>query len=296
MDYSYFQQNQLYAKVVIIAAAVAVILLILIAVIVIIRNAIQRRREKIVWKTSEKLQKLDKLNAEFNEQLYDISPSYHYEKYCRSLSEFRKYENTDLFLKETIQDNYSMFSELILLTANNKEKYREYLNAIVDLQETTLETINASGIPSDIYVIIEEQLCEEDTIVDPATSFSCIIQVDYISPKGRNHYRFKHEYPYDYIVMLHDTIKLEWSQEKEYMRTTRYERSRMTLSMRYNVMQRDGFRCVLCGASREDGVKLHVDHIKPIAKGGKTEMSNLRTLCDRCNFGKRDKYDPYGLN
>lgn len=72
-----------------------------------------------------------------------------------------------------------------------------------------------------------------------------------------------------------------------------YEQRRlMTDSLRYDVMNRDGFRCVLCGATtKEDNVKLHVDHILPIAKGGKTELSNLRTLCERCNLGKRDKVE-----
>lgn len=72
-----------------------------------------------------------------------------------------------------------------------------------------------------------------------------------------------------------------------------YEQRRlMTDSLRYDVMQRDGFRCVLCGATaKEDGVKLHVDHITPISKGGKTEMANLRTLCERCNLGKGSKIE-----
>lgn len=72
-----------------------------------------------------------------------------------------------------------------------------------------------------------------------------------------------------------------------------YEQRRlMTDSLRYNVMQRDGFRCVLCGATaKEDGVKLHVDHITPISKGGKTEIANLRTLCERCNLGKGSKIE-----
>lgn len=42
--------------------------------------------------------------------------------------------------------------------------------------------------------------------------------------------------------------------------------------------------------------KLHVDHIIPIAKGGKTVKENLRTLCEECNWGKRDKYDEDGVN
>lgn len=70
-----------------------------------------------------------------------------------------------------------------------------------------------------------------------------------------------------------------------------YEQRRlMTDSLRYDVLKRDGFRCVLCGATAKDEhVKLHVDHITPISKGGRTELSNLRTLCERCNLGKSDK-------
>lgn len=64
------------------------------------------------------------------------------------------------------------------------------------------------------------------------------------------------------------------------------QRRLMTDKLRYKVMERDGFRCQICGATQADGYKLHVDHIYPVSKGGKTEMSNLRTLCERCNMGK----------
>ncbi len=70
----------------------------------------------------------------------------------------------------------------------------------------------------------------------------------------------------------------------------------MTPRLRYQIMQRDGFRCVLCGASQANGATLHVDHIQPISKGGLTVPENLRTLCDLCNFGKGDLYDEEGLN
>ena len=60
----------------------------------------------------------------------------------------------------------------------------------------------------------------------------------------------------------------------------------MTDKLRYQVLTRDKHRCTICGATQQDGVKLHVDHICPVSKGGKTELSNLRTLCDRCNLGK----------
>lgn len=64
------------------------------------------------------------------------------------------------------------------------------------------------------------------------------------------------------------------------------ERRRMTKHLRYEVLKRDGFRCRFCGATADDGAQLHVDHIIPISKGGRTEIDNLQTLCLECNLGK----------
>ena len=61
--------------------------------------------------------------------------------------------------------------------------------------------------------------------------------------------------------------------------------------MRYDILLRDGFRCVLCGRQASEDVVLHVDHIIPISKGGLTEENNLRTLCMNCNLGKSDKIE-----
>ena len=43
--------------------------------------------------------------------------------------------------------------------------------------------------------------------------------------------------------------------------------------------------CVNCGASDD----LTVDHIVPLARGGKSSPSNLQTLCRSCNSAKRDR-------
>lgn len=60
------------------------------------------------------------------------------------------------------------------------------------------------------------------------------------------------------------------------------------VGLRYEVLRRDRFRCVLCGASPavSAGVLLHVDHIVPVARQGATTLDNLRTLCQDCNLGK----------
>lgn len=59
------------------------------------------------------------------------------------------------------------------------------------------------------------------------------------------------------------------------------------LSLRYNVMKRDGFQCCLCGNSGKES-RLEIDHIRPVSKGGSNKMKNLQTLCFNCNRGKSD--------
>ncbi|MFH2125549.1 MAG: HNH endonuclease [Pseudomonadota bacterium] len=69
------------------------------------------------------------------------------------------------------------------------------------------------------------------------------------------------------------------------------DRRDIPLGLRYKVMNRDDFRCVRCGHVPSDGreYKLHVDHIIPWSKGGKTTFNNLQTLCAQCNLGKSNK-------
>ena len=58
--------------------------------------------------------------------------------------------------------------------------------------------------------------------------------------------------------------------------------------VRFEVFKRDNFKCQYCGATAPD-VLLHIDHIKPVAKGGTNDILNLVTSCESCNSGKSDK-------
>jgi hypothetical protein len=63
-------------------------------------------------------------------------------------------------------------------------------------------------------------------------------------------------------------------------------RSGIPLTLRFDVLKRDNYRCRLCGKSASDDVTLEVDHIIPKARGGDDTVSNLHTLCFDCNRGK----------
>ena len=70
------------------------------------------------------------------------------------------------------------------------------------------------------------------------------------------------------------------------------DQHKIKLGLRYKVLVRDRFRCIQCGASPATSIecRLHVDHIVPWSKGGKTAVENLQTLCEHCNLGKGNRF------
>ena len=138
---------------------------------------------------------------------------------------------------------------------------------------------------------IEYKECEKIKL-KPVCSILVKVNARYVSPQGRNSYTRTFTFKTGDIVSFFN----DYTNAQKYKQSKQYQRSLMTDKLRYKIMKRDNFRCVICGASQKDGVKLHVDHIIPVSKGGKTIESNLRTLCDRCNLGKGASYDPNGVN
>lgn len=63
--------------------------------------------------------------------------------------------------------------------------------------------------------------------------------------------------------------------------------------LRYRALVLHGRRCMCCGATPDDGIVLHVDHIKPRSKYPELELdiSNLQILCRDCNLGKSNIYE-----
>jgi hypothetical protein len=72
---------------------------------------------------------------------------------------------------------------------------------------------------------------------------------------------------------------------------TENSRTSVPLKDRWTVLKRDNYRCAKCGASpsNDHRVELEVDHVYPVAKGGRNTLENLQTLCRACNQGKKDR-------
>lgn len=83
-----------------------------------------------------------------------------------------------------------------------------------------------------------------------------------------------------------ETISFETTLKKYH---SKEQRKLMTREFRESIMKRDNYTCQICGKYMPDEVGLEVDHIIPIAKGGKSISSNLQVLCSKCNGHKSDK-------
>ena len=67
----------------------------------------------------------------------------------------------------------------------------------------------------------------------------------------------------------------------------RQQRKQRSVDERLAILERDGYRCVYCGARTQ----LCVDHIVAVAAGGTDDDENLQTLCRPCNTKKGTKPD-----
>ena len=61
-----------------------------------------------------------------------------------------------------------------------------------------------------------------------------------------------------------------------------------TTTQKKMILEKDNYKCVVCGKGRKDGVELHIDHIIPKDKGGKATIENGQTLCSQHNFLKKN--------
>ena len=67
-------------------------------------------------------------------------------------------------------------------------------------------------------------------------------------------------------------------------------RRRLPENARLAIFEKYNFKCAMCDVPLTL-VTPHIDHIKPLAKGGKNEESNYQPLCATCNLSKGAKYE-----
>lgn len=233
---------------------------------------------KLVFKYSKKLDYLFKLNNE-----YYFSTLYNSKrKILFKVNSKKKLEHVsaDSIIFYYLDNNIDCIKDDIEITINNIKLYKEYSDKLNNFE---YELINNKFNKKRFYKV------ENKLIKKYKYNYNCdiniLVKIKYSSPKKNNRYMHKILLDYNDLIDIYNNC----NKIKEYKQSALYERSKMSASLRYDILKRDNFKCKICGASMEDGVRLHVDHIIPVSRGGKTINSNLQTLCELCNLGKSNK-------
>ena len=249
---------------------------------------IHRKRIQFVSETSELLLHLKKINGRFVFQSF--TSGFQYRKILKSKSQFDRIRFPDILEEWVFYHEFDVKNALDMAN-KNRELFEQYIQEYESAIREDALVHHAYHDKYSYFRRYEEHLASKEMSNHPR-SISVLIHKQYTSPQRRNHYHDEQLYTQAMIVnaLLKNQLIREKQDEKQ------RERALMTDRLRYEILRRDGFKCRICGATADDGVKLHVDHIKPVSKGGKTERNNLRTLCERCNLGKGAEYDPNGKN
>lgn len=204
--------------------------------------------------------------------------------------------------------NYNRIEPAYLMTADVKSNiafYSDYISKIHENRsanvqyQTATQTIwgkaqsldyNAIKIPEGIYKWHEKRLFQKKQL-SPVIGCKFEVTMSYSSPKGRVNLSKNAILNFEDLFTCFESVSRSYLDKRTHSQLVAVERGDVSDSLRYDILNRDNFTCVICGASSRQGARLHVDHIIPVSKGGKSVPSNLRTLCERCNIGKSNKIE-----
>lgn len=265
----------------------SILLFVLIILFLYLKNR-KKIKQNIIYKKLKKSEVYQKI-IELNDK-YKLEPlGIFYDNYKVNKKILLKTINIDEYLMMTIENKYDQLVNYKKKYDALKQEYEQYnkeynkLYKFIDKEEARKLKINTKNYLKYMPIIYN------DNRINVEKEFKIVIYINYCSQKGKVKNKVYKKYNSDAFMKIYrEYLKIRQSQEI-YKLSSKIERSVMTESMRYDVFKRDGFKCQICGATSKDGAQLHVDHIIPVSKGGKTEMSNLQTLCSRCNLGKSNK-------
>ena len=249
----------------------------------------QRMYNDYVYNNSECIKQISKINEKYE---FNNCPSIQLIGQTYDNKTTWKKIDPESFLIRELRNNLMHWKEIEADISENKRihaKYREELNSkhfyYISKEKCLNDKMNYERVKE-----IEKRFLN-GTLLKPTLTLKIMVRLRYIS-KGGNVDELKEEkFDYEDYKELVARVSKERMDRQTYEKFVAAERGAITDSMRYDVLRRDGFKCVLCGASAKDGVRLQVDHIMPVSKGGRSVMSNLRTLCERCNTGKSNKIE-----
>lgn len=184
------------------------------------------------------------------------------------------YLDNDMIYIEQLDFCIDYMRSLSCFDKNMKELCAEIKKQLPTFVSIFASTIKMPFVICDISMKINE-------IKKPVFCFM------YESPAGKSSWKYEIEITNDVLGLIQTEIEALINKKGH----IKVQRNAMTNDLREAIKKRDNYTCCICGNSvfTEPNLLLEVDHIIPVSKGGKTEASNLQTLCWRCNRTKANK-------
>lgn len=269
-----------------------IFIILAIVIIIVVVNVNNKKYIDFVLLHSISLQKIRELNNKYkfkNIQKYELINNYDNKIFYNEISPRDYLVYQLVYMKKEVEAE-------IKNTLYNHNNFDFYLDDIK-------HSINVGKYDTD-YLLkntkkllrIENKLVEK-LILKPTVIFKIDV-ILYLTDingkrKTRKNNTFYEEEIEDIIFNLSDRTGNYYNNKEIWNSICKVERGKVSNKMRFAIYNRDNYRCQKCGRKN---VELEVDHIFPIAKGGKTTFDNLQTLCHRCNKLKSDTIENGSFN
>ena len=226
-------------------------------------------------------------------ELRNINSHYRFNS-IREYNQVNSYDNENYY--DTISTRDYLIYQLVYIqkevltalndTSGNRIFFEKYKNEIAE--KCHLNTFDTEELLKNRNKLarIEKKLFEKE-IKTPRTEYWINVYLELTKINGR-HVCSKRNTFYEkdirsLIGRINNRRNGFYLDEEIWKAICRVERGKVSNKLRFAIYARDGYRCRKCGRKTDD---LEIDHIIPIAKGGKTVYDNLQTLCRRCNKRK----------
>lgn len=258
---------------------------------IVIALAVSRTKEKERIKYSDFLsehslaiKKIKKVNEEY--KFYEFKPRCYEENYDNE-NFYNEIACIDYLIYKLQFDKREVLDE-INKTHYNKTHYNAYLEEVNKIKTFGLY----SDIPGNLRqekLLKYEEIMFDEKIQRITPTYMIKVKLININSSGYQKTSKIKIFGEDIVKNLINELNKRngtfYLNKEIWNAICRVERGRVSNEMRRKIYERDNYRCRCCGRSQNE-VDLEIDHIVPIAKGGKSTSDNLQTLCTECNKRK----------
>lgn len=250
-----------------------------------LKRRTQKKYRDFVVKNSTGVKQLDEINSRYTFYPYvsfDQSHTYDNQVFFDMIScqDYLIYQLR--FIKKNVFDQ-------IKKVRFNSSLYPKYLAEVNAVTSGRFETPIGKLKPEKLAEV--ESASMKDRTYTPATRFDITVTLYNSTVNGRIYGKKSVTFSVDDILALNRRLNNKsgnfYRDREIWDAICRVERGKVSNKMRFAIYKRDGYMCRKCGISGRYA-PLEIDHIIPIAKGGKSTYNNLQTLCHKCNAEKGD--------